>query len=617
LRILFHFFLATLLAGIAFFPQTESCAQPTPPGECHFLGLTKSDIVGQTGPHPDDVLDAAFSLALRPRPSGTPISTIEIRAMGGPRGAWTSTANVRGSHFLGVARAKDPSLLLNHEGGLLNLNSQEEQNLLLYVTDDGTFADKNRKYQIRIVNEDRTSITIPVSSEPAAQPLGSVTESTTGPIRMSAVLKGISNYDAVSPGRTIVGDDKADGLFVLSVQAKDKVITGIEIRNTDGVASVWDTISTGSNPAIGVAFVKDPVRLINKRDSSVSIPVKDQVDLNLYVGDNGSIAGGKTHYRIAATFQDGEMAWCPVQTAQRSETSAPEPPPGATRVNFLGSWLGYMSTDAVGPYPGLKPDGKGDSVFGVDIEVSPKNYITGLEINSLVGTGRKWGTAGTSPDSWGLGVAYQSAPTALLNKPDGSIRIPVDKRVQFYLYAADPGELSRTHQNLRIIIHLADGSSYQQMVRRPSNATTSSVVPGVDETPAAKGVLTCEFRGFIVDLVNTSGRPSKDGYLDGTFITKLEVQDKKLAKVEISGGDGVVRWSTDPKPPVMFLGAALYPKIYKLINERPGPMSLPLSGKRTLYLYAADNGMLSDPKSRLTVTVHFTDKTKLSAEAIK
>jgi hypothetical protein len=368
-----------------------------------------------------------------------------------------------------------------------------------------------------------------------------------------------------------------------------------------------------------VASVDDPVRLLNKRDSSVAIPVKDRVDLNLYVADNGSIAAGKTHYRAAVTFRDGEFAWTPVQVSEapaKETRSSTDSTHSGTKVNFRGSWLGYVSTDAVGPYPGLKPDGKPDSVFGLDIEVSPKNYITGIEISNLSGSGTKWGTAGTSPDAWGLAVAYQSAPTALLNKPDGSVRIPIDKRVQFYLYACDPGDLSAVFQSLRIIVHFADGSSFQQMIQRPSG-TTSSVVPGVDEAAVPKGVVSCEFRGFIADLVNASAKPGKDGYLDGTFILKLEVENKKLAKVEISGNDGVVRWSSNPKPPVMYLGVSLYPKIYKLINEKPSLMSVPLSGRRTLYLYAADNGMLSDPKTRLTVTITFTDKTQMTEAVMK
>ncbi|HTY22745.1 MAG TPA: hypothetical protein VMC85_06420 [Desulfomonilaceae bacterium] len=436
------------------------------------------------------------------------------------------------------------------------------------------------------------------------------------PVRMSAILKGISNYDAVGPGKTIAGDDKPDGLFVLSVQAQDKEITAIEIRNTDGVASVWDTVPTSTHWAIGVASVQDPVRLLNKKDGSVAIKVQDRIDLNLYVADNGSIEGGKTNYRIAVTFSDGGVSWAPVQrAAQPSSERAPEQVATPNKVNFLGTFLGFASTDAVGRYAGLKPDNEADAVFGLDIEVSPKNFITGIEIGSIDGTGRKWSTTGT-PESWGLAVAYQTAPTAILNRTDASVRIPIDGRAQFYLYVADPGDITSTHHRMRIIVHLADGSSYQQVVRRPP-ATTATVVPGVEEPPRAKGVLICEFRGFIADLVNTSNRPGKDGYLDGTFTLKIEVDNKKLAKVDISGNDGVVRWSSEGKPGTMFLGVAFYPQIYKLINEKGGLMQVPLSGRRTIYLYAADNGMLSDPKATLLVTVTFSDKSSLNAEITK
>jgi hypothetical protein len=83
------------------------------------------------------------------------------------------------------------------------------------------------------------------------------------------------------------------------------------------------------------------------------------------------------------------------------------------------------------------------------------------------------------------------------------------------------------------------------------------------------------------------------------------------------GPDGNVRWSSEPKAPAMFLGVALYPKIYQLINVKSGPLNTPVSGRRTLYLYAADNGLLSDPKSKLTVTVVFSDKSSLSTDVIK
>jgi hypothetical protein len=142
-------------------------------------------------------------------------------------------------------------------------------------------------------------------------------------------------------------------------------------------------------------------------------------------------------------------------------------------------------------------------------------------------------------------------------------------------------------------------------------------MPGGDDSARAKGDLSCEFRGFIADLVNNGAKPGKDQYLDGTFILKLQVEEKKLAKIEIAGADGVVRWSSEPKPPAMFLGVAVYPNIYKLVNEKHGALQTVVAGKRTYYLYAADNGLLSDPKAALTVKVTFADKTMLSGEVVK
>jgi hypothetical protein len=587
-------------------------AQAPSAADAVFFGLKKSDRVGKVSAKPDGKPDAVFALNLEPRPGAGKITEIEIRSVTGPPSVWnTIPGKSVGASYLGVARAKTPADIVNRARGPLNLNAEEHNDVLLFVTGDAGFSNQDRQFQITVTYANGSTNVIPVTNEitPSAEDVAG--KSGDFPVRMTAVVKGLSNYDAVSASKKIGGDDKADGLFELKVEAPNKVIKGIEIRSVDGVPSVWDTVPGSKTGAIGVALTSDPTRLLNNPDSSVSIDVKDRVQLNLYVADNAGIEGGQTKYRISVTFSDGEISWCPVQTSTKQERST-----GVTKVNFLATWLGFMPTDAVGPYPGLKPDGQQDAVFGLDIEVAPRSTITGLEIHSADGVARKWSTTGTTPGAWCLAVAYQTAPTALLNKADGSVSIPIDGRAQFYVYGADPGDLATSAQKFTMIVHLSDGSSYQQFITRPPRST-STVVPGTEEPARAKGLVTCEFRGFIADLVNTSTKPGKDGYFDGTFIMKLQVEDKKLAKVDITGTDGAVRWSSDPKSPLMFLGVALYPNIYKLINERGGPLSTPVSGRRTLYLYAADNGMLSDPKVKLTVTVTFTDKTSLSTEVIK
>jgi hypothetical protein len=593
-------------------------AENEPDGACSFLGVKKTDRVGKTKAEPDGTPDAVFSLSFSTSIADKKIEEIELTASN-PSKIWTSHAGASNVNFLGVALAKNPSDILNRQEGELKTRALTDQNLLLLVSDDGLFSKGERKYHVKVTFTDGSVFTKPITEESAVGASAETSRQGVYPVRMSAYLKGISNYDAVGTDKKIEGDNKPDALFVLTLETKDREITAIEIRNIDGEKAVWDTVPNSQNAPIGVALKTDPTRLINNPDGSVKLAVKDKIDLNLYVADNGAIEKDKTDFRINVAFSDGQIYWTkvekapePVKETQETKSSSAQ----KTQVNFLGEWLGFFPTDAVGPYPEMKPDGKPDAVFGLDIDVNPKNTITGIEINSTSGVIRKWGTYGTTPGAWGLGVAYQRAPTALLNKPDGSISIPIEGRTQFYLYASDPGDLAETNQQLRIIVRLADGSYYQQMVKK-ALATTSTVAPEAEPGPKAKGLISCEFRGFIADLVNTSTRPGKDGYLDGAFIMKLQVEDKKLLRIDMLGPDGSVRWSSDPKAPVLFLGVALYPKIYQLINVKGGPMNTSVSGRRTIYLYAADNGLLSDPHSRLTVSVIFTDKTSLSTEVIK
>lgn len=615
-QVFIRLILTCFAVGVALSHPVGSHAQAIPLSQCTLVTEKKADLVGPNSAQSDGKPDLIFALGFSPQASG-PIAEIQIHAAQ-PQGLWSTRGKGAPAGFLAVTTSKAPGKAINKPGGALRINPRTQPHVLLFASDDGKGSEPDRSYTVKIIKSDGTSWMTPVNVERTAAQTGSQS-SGVYPVRMTAYLKGISNFDAVNPGRDIRGDDKADGLFGLTVESKNKVITGIEIRSVEGVESRWNTVPGAAGGAIGVALASKPAVLLNNRDGSVKIPVKDRVDLNLYVADsNDSIAGGKTTYRVALTFEDGEISWCPVQRAPAAtETPGREAsPPQRPRVNFLGKWMGYAATDAVGPYPEMKPDGKADAVFGLDIEVSPKSDITGIEIQSLDGISKKWGTGGTTPGDWGMGVAYQTSPKALMNKPDGSVRIPIGERTQFFLYVADPGDLSSTNQALRLVVHFADGKAYQQYIQRPT-AATSTVVPGSGETPKARGIITCEFRGFIADLVNTSTRPRKDGYFDGTFIMKLQVENKHVARIDIRDTSGAVRWSSDPKTPVMFLGVAQYPNIFKLINPNAGALNVPVSGRRTLYLYGADNGLLSDPNTRLSVTVTFTDKTTLSAEVIK
>ncbi len=591
-------------------------AQGAPEGECLFLGVKKTDRIGEQSPSPDDRPDAVFALNLQPVPGGLPITAIKIKTASGPKGMWKAGDAEPGAKYMAVARATSPSDILNRGPGDLNINPAMAPHILLFITDDGHFKNPRRTYTVEVVHMDGSSWTAkaqkaPKESAPAPKP-----GSASYPLRMSAELKGISRYDAVGGGRGIQGDNKADGLFVLTIQANNRRINAIQIRTVSGQESVWDTVPSSPNPKIGVALTSNPTRLLNNRDGSVLININDRVSLNLYVADTGVIKAGESEFRITVTFANKEVAWCPVNVDQKAQTQDQPPPVTGKKVNFMATWLGYVSTDAVGPYPGVKPDSQADAVFGLDIQIEPDSFIKGIEILSIADPSLKWSTGGLPNPGWGLGVAYQTAPQKLLNRTDGSVLVPVKKRTKFYLYGADPGNISAMYGRLRVVVYLEDGGAYQQMVQKPIGASTS-VVPGSDEGKRAMGLITCEFRGMFADLVNSSTRPGKDGYMDGTFITKLKVKDKVITEINIKDSSGVVRWSSAGKLPAMFLGVAVYPKIYELVNSTGGELNIPVAKSRTIYLYAMDNNLLTDAQSRLTVVVKFKDGSILSAEVIK
>lgn len=595
-------------------------------GEAHVVGGGRADRVGAKTPRADGKTDEVFSLSLSPGPKTPKISSMEIRATAGPGGRWNTVGAMRGASFMGIADAKRPTTILNKGGRGLKLDPLKHSHLLLYVNDDGKFRDPERKLELRVFHVNGSSWSVPVQAATPDRERASPVQDPDAPVRMSALVEGISNYDAVGLSKQIKSDDKADGLFLLTVEAVKKEIVAIRISTMRGGGPVWDTVPGTGNGAIGVALSSKPAKLLNSRDGTIRIGVENRVDLNLYVGDDGSIAAGKTKYRVSVTFSDGQIAWCPVEKpspiATKKEGAPAEPAvkdasnPAELSVNFLATWLGFAPTDAVGKQPGLRPDNTADAVFGLEIEVQPKGVITGVEIQSLVDPGRRWSTGHVASNAWGLAVAYQDAPKTLLNRPEGGLNIPIEGRRRFYVYGADPGDLPVTSQTLRMIVHFSDGQSFQQLLQRPSGPS-STAAPGTQDHTRAAGLITCEFRGFVSDLVNSSARPGKDGYLDGTFIAKIKIRDKTIARIDLKGPAGKVRWSSHPTTKQSLLGVAPYPKIYSLAKVGKKSLDVQVSGHRTLYLYAADNGLLSDPNSRLTLTVTFTDNSQLSTMVIK
>lgn len=125
--------------------------------------------------------------------------------------------------------------------------------------------------------------------------------------RVSAMIGGISHYDMLSSGEGFKEDGALDVFFVADLfDMVGKTITGVEIRNINGLFSVWDTTPNNGMWVLGIAKAEKPSHILNESSGIVKIPVeKNKEKLYLYATDNGSFAGKNTDYQLIISFSDG------------------------------------------------------------------------------------------------------------------------------------------------------------------------------------------------------------------------------------------------------------------------------------------------------------------------
>ena len=125
--------------------------------------------------------------------------------------------------------------------------------------------------------------------------------STQGTARL---LTASSDRDLVGRNETFRGNGKYDAVFQAQFSAPNRTVTAVEVSNTNGLRSVWDT---RPNNRLWLGGVVVGGRTMNRPDGSVNFKLgSGQNTLDFFVEDNGSIRGGKTNYRMTIFFASGE-----------------------------------------------------------------------------------------------------------------------------------------------------------------------------------------------------------------------------------------------------------------------------------------------------------------------
>lgn len=135
--------------------------------------------------------------------------------------------------------------------------------------------------------------------------------------------------DFVGRGDGMTPNNSADGLYRIGVSAPGQVVTGIEVRNTDGIYSVWDTQPNG----FWSAAVVVNGQLMNQANGTVNFVLgQGETVLDLYVENNGAI--GNAGMAITVSFASGQQTVVTVPSGFVGG-STPGPQPGQSRYQLV------------------------------------------------------------------------------------------------------------------------------------------------------------------------------------------------------------------------------------------------------------------------------------------
>ncbi|WDP85675.1 MAG: hypothetical protein HUN05_11480 [Desulfobacter sp.] len=117
--------------------------------------------------------------------------------------------------------------------------------------------------------------------------------------------------DFVGRNEAFRGNGSPDSRLRLEIQAPDQTITGLELREADTKALIWDTQSGNFAWLMGVTKKNKP---ITQTDGSIHYPLgKDREKLDLWVQDNHTIARGKKQLELLIRFDHNKSLIVPVE----------------------------------------------------------------------------------------------------------------------------------------------------------------------------------------------------------------------------------------------------------------------------------------------------------------
>jgi hypothetical protein len=268
--------------------------------------------------------------------------------------------------------------------------------------------------------------------------------------RGTAVLLGPQfGGDMVGRNEAFQGNGRRDRIFRARINAPGRTIVAVEVRNINGAFSVWDT-KPGNGRWLGA--VRAGGRTMNQRDGSVNFRLgQGTVSLDFYVEDAGSIAGGRTRFRMTVFFARGNPLVMDVDSRNA---------PG----NATGTaWLlrKQHGPDVVGRNEVLKGNGKRDRIFRAKIS-APGRTVVAVEVRNTNGVFSVWDTKPRN-GHW-LGAVLLNGRRVYKN--DGSVYFRLGNgQATLDMLVEDQGAISGNRTRFRMTVEFANGKPLIMDVR--------------------------------------------------------------------------------------------------------------------------------------------------------
>ncbi len=386
--------------------------------------------------------------------------------------------------------------------------------------------------------------------------------------------------DIVGKGTTTGPDGVMDAGFTFNLRGNGALTRVILVNTTSGKR--WDTSTASGNPILGV--LSDKGELLNSGGEMVLYAFVFGARLSIWINDRDTTLANDVTYEVTAYFVDKTTAKATVNVKGIAQQTATTPAQTSTtgKTTTISSAIlqGQKNEDFAGPATTNKKIGKsGKNDWMTEVNLNAVGTITGFRLRNTSGPAGTWDTF---PNSNNPLIAVMSDGSVTLpkifNKDDGSVSIPISGDMTFYLLVEDSGSLGERRTATVLSVYMGD------------KVTEAVVTKNLPETGTSFDVVSFDYNGrgkydFVSDSSKLESNLVPDHGLALTLAARGTVNGVRITG-SWDGKDGKKvskTWDTIPGNTTPLV--AVTRKDGKLQNKADSTISIPVSGKDTLYFW--------------------------------